>query len=70
MTTGKRPKFIVYSDDTHLTWIKSKIFYPEFHEYLPRMLERQYEVVYENAGYKIYASREAGDSAPALSAAN
>ncbi|MDQ3798980.1 MAG: phospholipid carrier-dependent glycosyltransferase [Acidobacteriota bacterium] len=69
MTTGKRPKFIVYSDDTHLTWIKSKILYPEFHEYLPRMLERQYEVVYQNEGYKIYARREAENSAPTATAA-
>jgi 4-amino-4-deoxy-L-arabinose transferase-like glycosyltransferase len=58
LTSGKRPKYIVYSDDTHLSWIESKVFYPEFYEYLPRLLDEQYEVVYENEGYKVYARRQ------------
>lgn len=55
--TGKRPKFIVYDDAVHSSWQESKKFNPEFHEYFPHLLSEEYEIVYENPAYKIYARR-------------
>lgn len=55
--TGKRPKFIVYDDAVHSSWQESKKFNPGFHEYFPRLLSEEYEIVYENPAYKIYARR-------------
>jgi hypothetical protein len=56
--TKKRPKFIVYDPGVEDSWKDSKIYFPEFYEYLPRLLEEEYEVVYENAAFKIYARRD------------
>lgn len=51
--TGKRPKYIVYDSAVENSWLDSKRDYPQLYEYLPRLLQ-EYEVVYENAAYKIY----------------
>jgi 4-amino-4-deoxy-L-arabinose transferase-like glycosyltransferase len=52
--TGKQPKFIVSDSAVELSWQESKIFFPEFYEYFPRLLSEEYTVVYENAAYKVY----------------
>ncbi len=57
-STGKRPKFIVYDSGAELSWQESKVFFPEFYEYFPRLLQEEYEIAYENPGYKIYVRRE------------
>lgn len=51
--TGKRPKYIIYDSGVENSWLGSKDVYPELYEHFPRLLQ-QYEVVYENAAYKIY----------------
>jgi hypothetical protein len=55
--TGKRPKFIVYDSGVELSWQESKEFFPEFYEYLPRLLKEEYQLAYENAAYKVYMRR-------------
>lgn len=55
--TGKRPKFIVYDSAVEGSWRESKEFFPEFYDYLPRLLQKEYQVAYENAAYKIYMRR-------------
>ncbi len=52
--TGKRPRFIVYDSAVETSWQSSKEFFPAFYEYFPRLLQEEYKLVYENAGYKIY----------------
>ena len=52
--TGERAKFFVYDSGVHLSWLESKQHYPHFYEYLPRLLNEDYKLAYENAGYKIY----------------
>lgn len=51
--TGKRPKFIIYDSSVEISWLDSKTLYPELYAHLPRLLQ-EYEVVYENAAYKVY----------------
>ena len=51
--SGKRPKYIVYDSAVESSWLGAKRDYPQLYEYLPRLLQ-DYEVVYENAAYKIY----------------
>lgn len=55
--TGKRARILVYDDETHLSWQESEKFYPELYEYIPRMIREEYDLVYENAAYKIYIHR-------------
>ncbi|NJM52030.1 MAG: hypothetical protein HC846_00760 [Blastocatellia bacterium] len=55
--TGKRPIFIIYDPGTEDSWRDSRIYFPEFYEYLPRMLNEEYQVVYENTAYKIYKKK-------------
>ena len=55
--TGKRPKFIIYDSGVESSWLESKEFFPEFYEYLPRLLQEEYQVAYENAAYKVYVHR-------------
>jgi hypothetical protein len=52
--TGKRPRYIVYDSAVENSWQHSKVFFPEFYEYFPRLLADEYRVAYENAAYKIY----------------
>ncbi len=56
-TSGKRPKFIVYDSQVESSWQDSKIFFPEFYEYLPRLLKEEYKLGYENDAYKVYIRR-------------
>jgi 4-amino-4-deoxy-L-arabinose transferase-like glycosyltransferase len=58
MRTGKRPQYIIYDPGTLDSWNDSKTFYPEFYEHLPRMLNEEYKIVYENTAYKIYKRHE------------
>ncbi len=51
--TGKRPKFIIYDSAVEDSWRGAKELSPQLYEHLPRLLQ-EYEVVYENAAYKIY----------------
>jgi hypothetical protein len=55
--TGKRPKYIVYDPGVEDSWKDSKIYFPEFYEYLPRLLEEEYRIAYENTAFKIYVRR-------------
>ncbi|HEX8638923.1 MAG TPA: hypothetical protein VF692_12720 [Pyrinomonadaceae bacterium] len=55
--TGKRPQFIVYDDQVKTSWEESKKFFPAFYDYFSRLLRDEYEIVYENAAYKIYRKR-------------
>lgn len=55
--TGKRPKFIVYDSAVENSWLDSKILFPEFYEYFPKLLNEEYKVAYENDAYKIYERR-------------
>lgn len=52
--TGKRPKFIIYDSAVENSWRDSKIYNPEFYEYLPRLLKEEYRIAYENDAFKIY----------------
>jgi 4-amino-4-deoxy-L-arabinose transferase-like glycosyltransferase len=56
MRSGKRANYIVYDSGIEISWQEAKQFIPEFYEYLPKLL-KEYEIVYENAAYKIYARR-------------
>ncbi len=56
IATGKRPRVLVYDDESENSWLESKRFYPEYYEYLPRLLN-EYQVVFENDAYKIYVHR-------------
>ena len=55
--TGKRPKYIVYDPGVEDSWKDSKIYFPEFYEYLPRLLNEEYRIAYENTAFKIYVRR-------------
>ena len=52
--TGKRPRYIVTDSAVDLSWRESKLFFPEFYEYFPRLLSDEYRVAYENEAYKVY----------------
>lgn len=55
--TGKRPDYIVYDPGIEDSWKESKVFFPEFYEYFPRLLREEYRIVYENTAFKIYVRR-------------
>jgi hypothetical protein len=55
--TGKRPEYIVYDPGVEDSWKDSKTHFPEFYEYLPRMLNEEYKIAYENTAFKIYVRR-------------
>lgn len=57
INTGKRPKYIVYDPGVEDSWKDSKTFYPKFYEYLPRLLNDEYRVAYENTAFKVYVRR-------------
>lgn len=52
--TGKRPEYIIYDPGVEDSWKDSKIYFPEFYEYFPRLLCDEYNLVYENTAFKIY----------------
>jgi hypothetical protein len=54
--TGKKPKFIIYDSGVEMSWQSSKEHYPQLYEHFPRLLQ-EYEVAYENPGYKVYRKR-------------
>lgn len=56
--TGKRPKFIIYDSSVESSWADTKENFPEYYEYLPRLLKEEYEVGYENPGFKVYVRRD------------
>lgn len=55
--TGKRPKYIIYDPGTEDSWKDSKTHFPEFYEYLPKLLQEEYTIAYENTAYKIYVRK-------------
>ena len=55
--TGKRPKFIVTDSGVENSWQDSKKHFPEFYEYFPRLLQEEYQPVYENAAFKVHMRR-------------
>ena len=55
--TGKRPDFIVYDSAVENSWKDSKIHFPEFYEYFPRLLNEEYRLAYENPAFKVYERR-------------
>ena len=52
--TGKRPRYIVYDSAVEISWAASKVNFPAFYEYFPRLLREEYRVAYENDAYKVY----------------
>lgn len=52
--TGKRPRYIVSDSAVESSWADSKIHFPEFYEYFPRILKEEYSLTYQNAAYKVY----------------
>ena len=56
-TTGKRPNYIVYDPGVEDSWNEAKTFNPGFYEYLPRLLNDEYRLAYENAAFKVYVRR-------------
>ena len=58
LNTGKRPKFIMYDSAVENSFADSKIHFPEFYEYFPRLLSEEYRVAYENDAFKIYERRK------------
>ncbi|MBA2378316.1 MAG: glycosyltransferase family 39 protein [Blastocatellia bacterium] len=52
--SGKRPAYIVYDSAVEQSWLHSQFTAPHLYEYLPKLLAEEYDVVYENAGYRIY----------------
>ncbi len=56
MTTGKRPRVLVFDDESRNSWLESEKFYPEYYQYLPRLLD-EYRMVYENDAYQIYLKK-------------
>ena len=56
--TGKRPRYIVTDSAVENSWSASKIHFPAFYEYLPRLLTQEYKITYENAAYKVYEKRQ------------
>jgi 4-amino-4-deoxy-L-arabinose transferase-like glycosyltransferase len=57
-SSGKKPKFIIYDSQVENSLNDAKVYFPEFYEYLPNLLENQYELAFENDGYKIYRRLE------------
>jgi 4-amino-4-deoxy-L-arabinose transferase-like glycosyltransferase len=57
--TGKRPRYIVYDSAVENSLQSSRTTFPEFYEYLPRLLSEEYEIAYENAAFKVYERRTA-----------
>lgn len=55
--TGKRPTYIISDPGVDDSWKSSKIHFPEFYVYFPKLLSEEYEVVYENEAFKIYKKR-------------
>ncbi len=55
--TKKRPKFIVYDSAVENSWQDSKNYNPEFYEYLPRLLNEEYRIAYENDAFKVYEKK-------------
>ncbi len=56
--TGKRPKYIIYDSQVESSWADTKDRFPEYYEYLPRLLSEEYRIAYENEGFKVYVRRE------------
>ena len=40
-----------------MTVSDSKMFFPAFYEYFPKMLSEEYTLAYENAAFKIYQKK-------------
>ncbi|MEJ7623927.1 MAG: glycosyltransferase family 39 protein [Pyrinomonadaceae bacterium] len=55
--TGQRPRFIVTDSAVQNSWEGSRVSFPEFYEYFPRLLRDEYRVAFENAGYTVYEKR-------------
>lgn len=55
--TGKRPEFIVYDSAVENSWQDSKIYFPEFYEYFPRLLSEEYRTAYQNDAFKVYVRK-------------
>jgi hypothetical protein len=50
----KKPKFIIYDSQVESSFQDSKVFFPEFYQYFPRLLKEEYKVGYQNDGYTVY----------------
>ena len=55
--TGKRPKFIVMNDGERHALDEAKKTSPELYDHAARLLQQDYELVYHNAAYDVYARR-------------
>ena len=52
--THRKPKFIITDSAVENSLADSKIYFPEFYEYFPRLLNQEYRVAYQNDAFKIY----------------
>lgn len=59
--TGKRPRLLVFDDESYNSWQESREFYPELYEYIPRLLNEEYQLAYENPAFKVYVRRRFSD---------
>ncbi len=57
LNTGKRPKFIMTDSGVDNSYTDSKIHFPEFYEYFPRLLNEEYRLAYQNDAFKIYVRK-------------
>lgn len=57
LNTGKRPKFIMTDSGVDNSYADSKIHFPEFYNYFPRLLGEEYRVAYQNDAFKIYVRK-------------
>jgi hypothetical protein len=53
--TGRRPDFVVEDSRYRQELEAVRTREPEIYEYVTRLLDEQYRVVYDQASYKIYA---------------
>lgn len=52
--THKKPEFIVTDSAVEDSWTQSQRLFPAFYEYLPRLLNEEYSITYENPAFKVY----------------
>ena len=55
--SGKRPDIIVFSEEAELSVREAHAFYPHLPPYINKLLTEEYQKIYENPAFKIYARR-------------
>ncbi len=65
--TGRKPDYIVVNEEYRQVFGDYAVREPAIYEFIHARLTREYERVYDRAGYQIYAVRSAAASRPAAS---